>query len=234
MRGVNGGSCRHDTPAQNSLLLQEGTEESFSLSSSLFFSFAPEMCHSLLLSCRSLFNCRCCLYFLSLSCIPTTSITHRKAHTHQNDLWHFEKSQISLYVPYNNHDPHTQTHANALTNNPLLFLPHCASKEPPTGALGEVALQHSMTELLCWCQAGMLWGTSPFSIPEALQARGVPQIQHKHSTWGERTKSLRKNLIWNLWLTVINLLYWKMFVDMFSAKNELTYGLLDSGRVCKN
>ena len=41
MRGVNGGSCRHDTPAQNSLVLQEGTEESFSLLSPPFFVSCP-------------------------------------------------------------------------------------------------------------------------------------------------------------------------------------------------
>lgn len=49
MRGVNGGSCRHDTPAQNSLLLQEGTEESFSLSSSPFFSLSLLKCVTLFL-----------------------------------------------------------------------------------------------------------------------------------------------------------------------------------------
>lgn len=69
MRGVNGGSCRHDTPAQNSLLLQGGTEESFSLSSSLF---PPEMCHSLLLSSHSFYSCRCCLHFLPLSSLLLT------------------------------------------------------------------------------------------------------------------------------------------------------------------
>lgn len=76
MRGANGGSCRHDTPAQNFLLLQEETEDSFSISSSLFF--PPPLPWNVSLSSSffplslSLYNCPWCLYFLSLSYIPAT------------------------------------------------------------------------------------------------------------------------------------------------------------------
>lgn len=50
-RGANGSSCRHDTPAQNSLLLQEETEEPFSISSS---PHPPaEMCPHLMISAPS-------------------------------------------------------------------------------------------------------------------------------------------------------------------------------------
>lgn len=81
MRGVNGGSCRHDTPALNSLLLQEGTEESFSLSSSLLFLFPPwnvslsSSIFPLSLTAAVAFN------FLSLSSVPATSVTHTEART---------------------------------------------------------------------------------------------------------------------------------------------------------
>lgn len=61
MRGANGGSCRHDTPAQNFLLLQEETEESFSISSSLFFPPPPLKCVTLFFFLPtlslSLYNC---------------------------------------------------------------------------------------------------------------------------------------------------------------------------------
>lgn len=59
------------------------------------------------------------------------------------------------------------------------FLPHCASVQPPTGAGGEEALDHSLTELGRWCQAGVQRGTSPLGFSEARQARGVLQVQDK-------------------------------------------------------
>lgn len=162
-------------------------KEQRSLSPSLPLSFFspphPEMCHSLLLSSHSLYNCRRFAFtsFLFHPFLQPPSDTQRR--THHSDLWHLHKSPYTSLKTMNTLTQlHTQT---------LLFLPHCASVEPPTGARGEEALHHSMMELVCGCQAGMSRGTSLLCISEALQAGGVPQVQHKHSTWEEREQGVR-------------------------------------------
>lgn len=76
MRGVNAGSFRHDTPALNSLLLQEGTEESFSHSSSLPF-LLPSWNMSLSSSTFLL-----SLYLPPLPLLPTSFIHSCLQHTH--------------------------------------------------------------------------------------------------------------------------------------------------------
>lgn len=65
----------------------------------------------------------------------------------------------------------------------LLFLPHRAPIEPATGAGGEEALSHGVVELGGGGQASVERGTGPLGVSEAHEARGVPQVQHKHSTW---------------------------------------------------
>lgn len=68
----------------------------------------------------------------------------------------------------------------------LLFLPHRAPIEPATGAGGEEALSHGVVELGGGGQAGVERGTGPLGVSEAREARGVPQVQHEHSTWEDR------------------------------------------------
>ena len=109
MRGANGGSCRHDTPAQNSLLLLlEDTEEAFSILCSPFslpllkfatlFSLIPSACVSLSLTATVW-----CSHF---------QYKHQPhPHTYLNDLWPRLKSHIFLYVPETmNKLTHTHTH----------------------------------------------------------------------------------------------------------------------------
>lgn len=145
-RGANGSSCRHDTPAQNSLLLHEETEEPFSISSSPHPS--AEMCPHLMIS------------------VPVQT----KTSSPHLPKWPLTSPKM----------PHPPVCAwNKGWSSHTQFLPHCASVQPPTGAGGEEALNHSLTELGRWGQAGVQRGTSPLSFSEAHQARGVLQVQDK-------------------------------------------------------
>lgn len=99
-------------------------KEQRSLSPSLplsFFSSPPEMCHSLLLSSHSLYNCRCCLHFLSLSSVPT----HRSAHTKMTfDIFRNLKSpcmrlKTMKTLMHKRAQLRTQTHTNASSLTPL-------------------------------------------------------------------------------------------------------------------
>lgn len=104
MRGANGGSCRHDTPAQNSLLLQDETEEPFSIPSSLFS--LP------LLKCATIFSLpSACLSFsdcprlmLSVPIQTPTSSPHVAK-------WPLASLKIShlLACPWNNEEADTHT-----------------------------------------------------------------------------------------------------------------------------
>lgn len=63
-----------------------------------------------------------------------------------------------------------------------LLLPHRSSVEPAAGARGEEALHHGLADLRRRRQPGVARGAGSLGVPEALQARGVPHVQHKHST----------------------------------------------------
>lgn len=104
MRGVNGGSCRRDTPAQNSLLLQEETEEPFSDSSSLFFPLPrAEMCHYLRLSPPlSLWNAL--MPLLPLCFTPMTSTPPPNTHTLKWPLTSFKISHLPVCA-WNSEEP---------------------------------------------------------------------------------------------------------------------------------
>lgn len=81
--------------------------------------------------------------------------------------------------------PLTDPHVRVLTsaNDRFFFtLPHYAAVEPATGAGREEALGHGVPELGRGGQTGTQGGASPFCISEARQARGVLQVEHKHST----------------------------------------------------
>lgn len=181
MRGANGGRCRHDTPAQNSLLLQEETEEPFSISSSLFS--LP------LLKCATIFSLPSASPSLfppfPPPCFELQSKHRPHPHTYLNDLWPSPKISHLLVCAWNNEEADTHTHTH------MQFLPHCASVQPPTGAGGEEALDHSVTELAWWGQAGVQRGAGPLGFSEAHQARGVLKVQHKQTTSEETEQDLK-------------------------------------------
>lgn len=177
MRGANGGSCRHDTPAQNSLL-QEETEEPFSISSSLF-SLPLLKCATVVFLgspyLSFLFSfCPRLMLFVPVQ-TPTSSPLLPK--------WPLTCPKMS-HLPIYPWNKGIRSHRR--------FLPHCASVQPTTGAGGEKALDHCMTELGRWCQAGVERGASPLGFSEAHRARGVLQVQNKQTTWEDREQDVKR------------------------------------------